>query len=115
MRNPNIELLKFLAVHLELDFDSTDYLGRNPFLLNATLRSTQPFDASMKFLLEAQVNVDKPDKRGRTPLLIYYEAKNMANSTVLMDHHSVNINHMDKAGLFVLKYALIRRSSSEID
>jgi hypothetical protein len=69
----------------------------------------------MKFLLGKQVSVDKSDRRGRTPLLIYYDSRNLVNTNVLMDHHQVNVNHMDKAGLFMLKYALIRRDSKEID
>lgn len=64
-------------------------------------------------LLSLGVKFDTADKNGRTAFLIYYEKQNMNSANKLLDR-GANICQMDNAGLFALKYALIRRQDSEI-
>ena len=59
------------------------------------------------------VKIDLKDERGRTPFLIYYEKNNHEMSGKLLDL-GADINTMDLAGQFALKYALSRKNLDEI-
>ena len=67
----------------------------------------------MQDLLSKNIRYDLADAKGRTPFLIYYENSNLQMANQLLDK-GANINAMDQGGLFALKYALIRRSDSEL-
>lgn len=55
-----------------------------------------------------KVRFDLADLNARTPFLIYYEHSNFQMAYHLLQL-GANILQMDNAGLFALKYALIRR------
>lgn len=113
-RYPSKSLFDFFIDEMKVKYDETDFLGRNPFLVNVQKHcSRQTFFAATKSLLDKGIRFDLPDSMDRTPFLIYYENQNMLLANILLDM-GANICQMDKGGLFALKYALIRRQDSEI-
>ena len=67
----------------------------------------------LKSFLKADVRIDYPNRKGRTPFLNFYEKQNFELSTQMLDL-GANVNQMDNSGLFALKYALIRRQNPAI-
>ena len=68
---------------------------------------------SVTLLLERNVNFDYPDEANQTPYLKLYNSRLDAIAETLRER-GANINQMSRAGVFVLKIALIRRDDSEI-
>jgi ankyrin repeat protein len=102
-------VFEFLVDKLNLAVDETDFMGRNPFMINvAAYPSRQTFGNTVEKLLQKGIRFDLADSNNRTPFLIYYENHNSALANKLLDM-GANINQMDQGGLFALKYALIRR------
>lgn len=98
-----------MANDLEIQVDETDYMGRNPFMINCTKFAGKPeFSEAMESLLTRKVRFDLADQTGKTPFLVYYENSNFLLANRLLDQ-GANIKQMDQQGLFALKYALIRR------
>ena len=64
-------------------------------------------------LLDMEIRIDYPDRKGRTPFLNFYEQQNFEISYQMLDM-GANVNQMDIGGLFALKYALIRRQNNKI-
>jgi ankyrin repeat protein len=67
----------------------------------------------LKSFLKADVRIDYPNRKGRTPFLNFYEKQNFELSSQMLDL-GANVNQMDNSGLFALKYALIRRQNPAI-
>ena len=86
MRYPSLAMYEFLVEKLGLAADDTDFLGRNPFMLNVSLFPNRvPLFTSLEKLLERGVRFDLPDSNGRTPFLIFYEKQNMESANRLLD------------------------------
>lgn len=113
-KHPSVAVFEFLVDKLNLAVDETDFMGRNPFMINvAAYPSRQTFGNTVEKLLQKGIRFDLADSNNRTPFLIYYENHNSALANKLLDM-GANINQMDQGGLFALKYALIRRQDDEI-
>ena len=68
---------------------------------------------AVKLLLERDVNFDYPDEANQTPYLKLYNSRLDAIAETLRER-GADINQMSRAGIFVLKIALIRRDDKEI-
>jgi ankyrin repeat protein len=64
--------------------------------------------------LDKKVRVDLQDIDGRTPFLNLYSNKYVKLSKEFLNL-GANVNQIDKAGLYALKYAMIRRDQDEIN
>ena len=100
---------------LKINPDQPDYDEVTPFnLLSNSIDSYQTttfreyFNEFFDKLLDLNIRVDYPDKKGRTPFLNYYDRQRFELAYRMLDM-GANINQMDISGLFALKYALIRR------
>lgn len=69
--------------------------------------------SAVAVLLERNVNFDYPDEANQTPYLKLYNTRLNGIAENLRDR-GANINQMSRAGIFVLKIALIRRDDDEI-
>ncbi len=109
-------MFAFLVDTLKINPDQPDYDEVTPFnlLSNQNINNN---DANMKIiinhLLKAEVRVDYPNRKGRTPFLNFYEKQNFELAYQMLDL-GANVNQMDTSGLFALKYALIRRQNNSI-
>ena len=108
--HPQKSLFDFIF-SLGVNPDQPDYDEVTPF----NLMSNTAFDSlkesnnhMLKSFLKADVRIDYPNRKGRTPFLNFYEKQNFELSTQMLDL-GANVNQMDNSGLFALKYALIRR------
>ena len=107
-----LPLIKYLIEYVGISYEALDCMGRNPFLLRACVKPTQNFDSTIEFLLEQDsIKVDLPTKTGKTPALLYYKESNINNVNKLLSL-GADINAIDNAGFFLLKFALIRRDES---
>jgi len=91
--------------------DQPDYDEVTPFNLmstNAFNSLSESNNHMLKSFLKADVRIDYPNRKGRTPFLNFYEKQNFELSSQMLDL-GANVNQMDNSGLFALKYALIRR------
>jgi ankyrin repeat protein len=114
MRHCSKTFFDFLIEELKTPVDEVDYLGRNPFMLNAIANPNKTeVTPSVQRLLDMNVKFDLSDAKGRTPFLIYYENSNLVLANKLLEQ-GANIKQMDSQGLFALKFALIRRNNAEI-
>lgn len=76
-KHPSCALFEFFADTLHIPFDETDYMGRNPFMINiAAFPTRDKFFETMDTLLARNVRFDLPDTNNRTPFLIFYENRN---------------------------------------
>jgi len=85
MRHCSRTFFDFLVDELKTPVDEVDYLGRNPFMVNAI---TNPNTTQVTFeqrLLDMNVKFDLSDSKGRTPFLIYYEHGNMALANKMLE------------------------------
>jgi len=70
-------------------------------------------EPAVKLLMERGSNIDYPDEANQTPFLKLYSSKLNEIAEILREK-GANINQMSKAGVFVLKIALLRRDDNEI-
>ena len=101
---------------LGLEFDSPDYSDRTPFSIGIDWQiqgASVDMHPAVALLLERNVNFDYPDEADQTPYLKLYNSKMNAIAESLRER-GANINQMSRAGIFVLKIALIRRDDDEI-
>ncbi len=113
--HPQKSLFDFIF-SLGVNPDQPDYDEVTPF----NLMSTNTFNSlsesnnhMLKSFLKADVRIDYPNRKGRTPFLNFYEKQNFELSSQMLDL-GANVNQMDNSGLFALKYALIRRQNPAI-
>jgi ankyrin repeat protein len=86
MRHCSKTFFDFLVEELKTPVDEVDYLGRNPFMLNAISNPSKTVvTESVQRLLNMKVNFDLSDAKGRTPFLIYYENKNLVLANKLLE------------------------------
>jgi ankyrin repeat protein len=86
MRHCSRTFFDFLVDELKTPVDEVDYLGRNPFMLNAIANPNKiEVTPSVQRLLDMNVKFDLSDSKGRTPFLIYYEHSNLALANKLLE------------------------------
>ena len=116
MRHPDFKIYKYL-LNEKVQFDDMDFKKRNPFTIGVDFsmipRAENVMGEEMKDLIKSGVNFDLPDDSGQTPYLKLYNARLLVAAEFLRSK-GANIKAMSKAGVFVLKIALIRREDAEI-
>ena len=112
---PQKSMFEFV-LSLGINADQPDYDEVTPFNLmsiNNFNSLDQNHQHMLKKFLSMDVRIDFPNRKGRTPFLNFYEKQNFELATQMLDL-GANVNQMDNAGLFALKYALIRRQNASI-
>ena len=86
MRHCSRTFFNFLVDELRTPVDEVDFMGRNPFMLNAISNPSKiQITDSVQRLLDMNVKFDLSDAKGRTPFLIYYENSNFAMANKLLE------------------------------
>ena len=76
-------------------------------------RGVSELSGEMKNLIDCGADFDLPDESGQTPYLKLYNAR-LLDAAEFLRQKGANIKAMSKAGVYVLKIALIRRDDAEI-
>ena len=71
------------------------------------------FEPAVKLLMERGSRIDYPDEANQTPYLKLYNSR-LDEIAEILRENGANINQMSRAGVFVLKIALLRRDDAEI-
>ena len=92
MRYPNLSVFEFLLDSLKVKYDDTDFMGRNPFMLNVQIHHSRPaFFPAVEKLLQKGIKFDLADSSNRTPFLIFYDKSNVNSANRMLDM-GANIN-----------------------
>lgn len=116
MRAPSAFWLVKALNEMGVSMDFPDYKNRTPFSIGVDhhiLAGKDLLPKSLNMLMEKGVNIDCADQAHQTPFLKLYNAR-MSISAEDLRLNGANINQMNKAGIFPLKIALLRRDDAEI-
>ena len=116
MSEPNLWVVQYFINQLGLEFDAPDYSDRTPFSIGIDWqiqKACTDMHPAVALLLERGVNFDFPDEAHQTPYLKLYNSR-LNEIAENLRGRGANINQMSRAGVFVLKIALIRRDDDEI-
>ena len=117
MRHPDLFVVQYLLDTLNVEFDLGDYQDRTSFSIGIDYQITKQehiIHPAVNLLMEKGANIDYPDEANQTPFLKLYNAR-LNTIAETLRAKGANINQMSKAGVFVLKIALIRRDNAEIE
>jgi ankyrin repeat protein len=117
MRHPDQQIYNWLVHTCKVPQDERDFKKRNPFTIGVDFsmipRAENEMSGEMKDLIESGANFDLADDSGQTPYIKLYNAR-LFEPAEFLRSKGANIKAMSKAGIYVLKIALIRREEEEI-